>query len=85
MRGAWSAAAAPPNEFCLPHEVFKLGLGHGPLPVYLYLIYCKSMGHRADKMSCTIISKATADEEDRNAIITSVLEPIFAPKRKKAV
>lgn len=34
---------------------------------------------------CTIISKATADEEDRNAIITSVLEPIFAPKQKKAV
>lgn len=33
----------------------------------------------------TIISKATADEEDRDAIITSVLEPIFAPKRKKAV
>lgn len=32
---------------------------------------------------CTIISKATADEEDRNALITSVLEPIFAPKRKK--
>lgn len=31
----------------------------------------------------TIISKATADEEDRDAIITSVLEPIFAPKRKK--
>lgn len=34
---------------------------------------------------CTIISKATADEEDWAAIITSVLEPIFAPKRKKAV
>lgn len=34
---------------------------------------------------CTIISKATADEEDREALITSVLEPIFAPKRKKAV
>lgn len=34
---------------------------------------------------CTIISKATADEEDREAIITSVLEPIFAPTRKKAV
>ena len=33
----------------------------------------------------TIISKATADEEDRDAIITSVLEPIFAPRRKKAV
>ena len=33
----------------------------------------------------TIISKATSDEEDRVAIITSVLEPIFAPKTKKAV
>lgn len=33
---------------------------------------------------CTIISKATADEEDREALISSVLEPIFAPKRKKA-
>lgn len=58
MTGAWSVAAPSTNEFCLPHEVFKLGLGHGPLLVYLYLIYCKSMGHRADKMSCAIISKA---------------------------
>ncbi|RKI66777.1 ATP-binding protein [bacterium 1xD42-67] len=33
----------------------------------------------------TIISKATADEEDREAIITSVLEPIFPPMQKKAV
>ena len=33
----------------------------------------------------TIISKATADEEDRESLITSVLEPIFAPVRKKAV
>ena len=31
----------------------------------------------------TIISKATADEEDREALITSVLDPVFAPKRKK--
>jgi len=31
---------------------------------------------------CTIISKATADEEDRESLITSVLEPIFAPKKK---
>ena len=34
---------------------------------------------------CTVISKATSDEEDRNALISSVLEPIFAPKRRKAV
>ena len=31
----------------------------------------------------TIISKATADEEDREALITSVLDPVFAPKRRK--
>ena len=31
----------------------------------------------------TIISKATADEEDREAIKNTILEPIFAPKRRK--
>ena len=32
----------------------------------------------------TIISKATANDEDRSALITSVLEPIFAPKRRSS-
>lgn len=32
---------------------------------------------------CTIVSKATSDEDDREALISSVLEPIFAPKRRK--
>ena len=32
----------------------------------------------------TIISKATADETDREALISSVLEPVFAPKRRTA-
>ena len=31
----------------------------------------------------TIISKATTDEVDREALITSVLDPVFAPKRRK--
>ena len=31
----------------------------------------------------TIISKAAADEEDREALITSILDPVFAPKRRK--
>lgn len=31
----------------------------------------------------TVISKATADEEDREALITTVLDPMFAPKRKR--
>lgn len=30
----------------------------------------------------TIISKATADETDREALISAVLEPVFAPKRR---
>lgn len=32
----------------------------------------------------TIISKATADETDREALISSVLEPVFAPRRRTA-
>ena len=31
----------------------------------------------------TVISKATSDEEDRAALIDTVLEPIFAPKRRR--
>ena len=31
----------------------------------------------------TVVSKATADENDREAIVSSVLEPIFAPMRRK--
>lgn len=31
----------------------------------------------------TVISKATADEEDREALITTMLDPMFAPKRKR--
>ena len=33
---------------------------------------------------CTVISKATADEADREALISTVLEPIFAPKARRA-
>ena len=58
MRGTWSAVTVPSNELCLPHEVFELGLKHGPLLVYLYLIYRKSLKHGADKMSCVVIGKA---------------------------
>lgn len=31
----------------------------------------------------TVVNKAASDEEDRTSLITTVLEPIFAPKRKK--
>lgn len=33
---------------------------------------------------CTVISKATADEEDREALITAVLEPLFPATQKRA-
>lgn len=33
----------------------------------------------------TVISKATSDEADREALISCVLEPIFAPKRSRAI
>lgn len=32
---------------------------------------------------CTVISRATSDEDDREALISAVLEPIFAPSRSK--
>ena len=32
----------------------------------------------------TIVSKATSDEDDREALKTTVLEPIFAPTRRRA-
>lgn len=31
----------------------------------------------------TVVSKAAADPEDREALITSVLDPVFAPRRRK--
>ena len=46
-----------PNSFPLPHEVFELGLGHGPLLVYISLVYLKSLRHSTDALSCTAISK----------------------------
>lgn len=33
----------------------------------------------------TVVSKATTDSDDRERLITAVLEPMFAPKRQKAV
>ena len=46
-----------PNSFPLPHEVFELGLGHGPLLVYISLVYHKNLRHSTDVLSCAAISK----------------------------
>ncbi len=58
MRSGQSLPAPSSDEFCLPHEVFELGLTHGPLLVYLYLICRKSLKRGVDKMSCAIIRNA---------------------------
>ena len=46
-----------PNSFPLPHEVFELGLSHGPLLVYISLVYLKNLRHGADALDCAAISK----------------------------
>ena len=46
-----------PNSFPLPHEVFEMGLGSGPLLVFISLVYLKSQKHSADALSYVAISK----------------------------
>ena len=46
-----------PNSFPLPHEVFELGLSHGPLLVYIALVYYKSLRHSTNALSYAAISK----------------------------
>ena len=46
-----------PNSFPLPHEVFELGLSHGPLLVYIALVYYKSLRRGTDALSRASISK----------------------------
>lgn len=49
-----------------------------------WIISSEITGDAYESALYTIISKATADELDREALISTVLEPIFAPKRHKA-
>ena len=66
-----------PDSFPLPHEVFELGLSHGPLLVYISLVYHKSLKHGADTLSCTAINKLVglcvkSVQTHRNAVSTIV-------------
>lgn len=49
-----------------------------------WIISAEITGDIYESAKYTIISKATADALDREALISAVLEPIFAPKRHKA-
>jgi hypothetical protein len=48
-----------------------------------WIISSEITGDVYESAMYTVISKATSDEEDREALISTVLEPIFAPKRRK--
>lgn len=49
-----------------------------------WIISAEITGDVYESAKYTIISKATADELDREALISAVLEPFFAPNRRKA-
>lgn len=49
-----------------------------------WIISSEITGDVYESAKYTIISKATADELDREALISAVLEPIFTPKRCRA-
>ena len=49
-----------------------------------WIISTEITGNPYESALHTVVSKATANEEDRHALITSVLEPLFAPKRRAA-
>lgn len=48
-----------------------------------WIISSEITGDVYESAKYTIISKATADELDREALISAVLEPIFTPKRRR--
>ena len=50
-----------------------------------WIVSTEITGDAYNSAMYTIISKATSDELDREALISAVLEPIIPPKRRKAI
>lgn len=69
-------------EYCRKNSI-KDG-SYGMRSLIDWIISSEITGDVYESALYTIISKATADELDREALISTVLEPIFAPKRHKA-
>lgn len=70
-------------EYCRKNNVTDGSCGMRSL--IDWIISSEITGNVYESALYTVISKATSEENEREAIITSVLEPIFAPPRKKAV
>ena len=69
-------------EYCRKNSITDCSYGMRSL--IDWIISSEITGDVYESALYTIISKATADELDREALISTVLEPIFAPKRHKA-
>lgn len=72
------------SEYCRKNSITDGSYGMRSL--IDWIISSEITGDVYESALYTIISKATTDEVDREALVSTVLEPIFTPKRhKKAV
>lgn len=70
-------------EYCRKNSITDGSVGMRSL--IAWIVSTEITGDVYESALCTVISKATAVEEDREALITSILEPIFAKRLKKSV
>lgn len=70
------------GEYCRKNSITDGSYGMRSL--IDWIISTQITGDAYQSAMYTIISKATADEVDRESLISTVLEPIFAPKRQRA-
>ena len=70
------------SEYCRKNSITDGSYGMRSL--IDWILSSAVTGDPYESAKCTIISKATTDEFDREALISTILEPIFAPKRKRA-
>lgn len=68
-------------DFCRKNGVMDGVVGMRSLPDWV--LSAQISGDPYTSALDTVVSKAAADPEDREALITSVLDPVFAPRRRK--
>ncbi|MCM1508929.1 MAG: ATP-binding protein, partial [Ruminococcus flavefaciens] len=71
------------SEYCRKNSI--VDGSYGMRSLIDWIISAEITGDVYQSALYTIISKATTDEIDREALISTVLEPIFTPKRRVAV